>query len=85
MDVLLYAGAAAAAALGVIAVARAAWAFNRRVVQIVDLVQELSPDHGQSLKDQVTYMTRDVGEIKANLADLCGRFERHVAEREGSA
>ncbi|MCM1964821.1 hypothetical protein [Streptomyces sp. G1] len=80
MDVLLYLGAAAGALLAVGAVARVAWGINRRVVTIVDLVQELSPDHGRSIKDQVTETARDVAEIKGALTDLCGRFDRHLSE-----
>ncbi|KPI33250.1 hypothetical protein OV450_1338 [Actinobacteria bacterium OV450] len=82
MDVILYLGAGAGAALAVGGLARAAWAVNRRIVEMVDLLQELSPDHGRSLKDQVTGLTEDVGVIRAAMTDLCQRFDRHMDDRE---
>lgn len=81
MEVLVYLGAGAAAMLAVGAVGRVAWGVNRRIVQIVDLVQELSPDSGNSIKDQVARTAQDVVAIRAALADLCRRFDDHLSDR----
>ncbi|MFF4391424.1 hypothetical protein ACFY0G_32245 [Streptomyces sp. NPDC001552] len=81
MDLLLYLGGGAAALLALGGLARSVWAINRRIVVIVDLVQELSPDHGRSIKDQVTDTAADVADIKTTLCDLSGRFDEHLAEQ----
>ncbi|MFF4292071.1 hypothetical protein ACFY0N_00270 [Streptomyces vinaceus] len=81
MDLLLYLGGGAGALLALGALARAVWAINRKIVEIVDLVQELSPDHGRSIKDQVTGTAADVAEIKTTLTDLSERLDEHLAEQ----
>ncbi|WP_327385087.1 hypothetical protein [Streptomyces sp. NBC_01207] len=81
MDVLVYLGAGAAAVLAVGAVGRAAWGLNRRIVQIVDLVQELSPDSGRSIKDQVSRTASEVIAMRSALTDLCRRFDDHLSDR----
>lgn len=69
MDLIVYLGGGAGALLAIGAVLRWLWRANRRIVVIVDAVQELSPNHGHSIKDQVTDTAKDVAEIKAAFAD----------------
>ncbi len=80
MDLLLYLGGGAGALLARGTLARAVWRVNRRIVVIVDAVQELSPNHGRSVKDQVTETRRDVVEIKTTVAELSARFEDHLRD-----
>ncbi|KUO20682.1 hypothetical protein [Streptomyces dysideae] len=82
MDLLIHLGGRAAALLALGAVVRGAWRVNRRVVTIIDAVQELSPNSGHSIKDQVTSTARDMAEMKecapcVSQTDMQGAF-RHA-------
>ncbi|MFE2044335.1 hypothetical protein ACFXAZ_26110 [Streptomyces sp. NPDC059477] len=80
MDLILYLGGGAVALLAIGAVGKGVWRANRRVVTIVDLVQELSPNSGHSIKDQVTRTAEDVAETKESVTELTRRFDEHLAE-----
>ncbi|WP_151484860.1 hypothetical protein [Streptomyces albicerus] len=77
MHLLLYLGGGAGALLAIGACLRAAWRVNRRIVRIADLVTELSPNEGHSIKDAVDRMD-------GNLLDLTTRFEDHLRNHLGS-
>ena len=78
MDLLIYLGGGAAAALAVGALIRAVWRINRRIVVIVDAVQELTPNGGRSIKDTVTRTERKVDGTVQELGELKRRFEEHL-------
>lgn len=86
MNTLIGLGAGAAALLTLGALARGAWRINRRIVVIVDAVQELAPNGGGSIKDTVTRTERKVDEtaqkVDETVQELCElkrRFDEHLA------
>lgn len=79
MSVLVYLGGGAAALLAIGALLRAIWAWNRRLVVIVDAVAELAPNGGASMKDVVTRTEAKVDETARRLGALERRFEKHVS------
>lgn len=57
---------------------RGTWRVNRRIVKIADLVQELSPNHGSSIKDTVHRTERKV--------DALGeRLDEHIRNHPGGS
>ncbi|MGP4084188.1 hypothetical protein [Streptomyces sp. KR55] len=82
MNLLIYLGSGAAALVALGALARGAWRVNRRVVTIVDAVQELSPNSGHSIKDQVSSTAQDVAEMKESITDLTRRFDAHLDDHD---
>lgn len=93
MNLLIWLGGGAAALLTLGALARGLWRINRRVVIIVDAVQELAPNGGRSIKDVVTRTERKVddtaskvdetaskvAETTRELCELKRRFDEHIA------
>lgn len=86
MNLLIWLGGGAAALLTLGALARGLWRINRRVVIIVDAVQELAPNGGRSIKDVVTRTERKVDdtaskvdETTRELCELKRRFDEHIA------
>lgn len=79
MNVLVYLGGGAAALLAIGALLRGIWALNRRLVSILDAVEELVPEQGESVLDVVTRTERKVNEAAAQLKELECRFERHLS------
>lgn len=82
---LIWLGGAAAALLALGALARGLWRINRRIVVIVDAVQELAPNGGRSIKDTVTRTERKVDETASKvdettreLCELKRRFDEHL-------
>lgn len=84
MDLLIWLGGAAAALLALGALARGLWRINRRIVVIVDAVQELAPNGGRSIKDTVTRTERKVDDATAKLCELERRFEEHLDDGQGA-
>jgi hypothetical protein len=79
MDLLLYLGAGAAALIAIGALARGVWRINRRIVVIVNAVQELSPNGGRSIKDVVNRTEAKVDETARELCELKERFDEHLS------
>lgn len=93
MDLLIYLGAGAAALIAIGALARGIWRINRRIVVIVNAVQELSPNGGRSIKDTVTRTEEKVDdtaskvdatavkvdETARELCELKERFDEHLS------
>jgi hypothetical protein len=93
MDLLIYLGAGAAALIAIGALARGVWRINRRIVVIVNAVQELSPNGGRSIKDTVTRTEEKVDdtaskvdatavkvdETARELCELKERFDEHLS------
>jgi hypothetical protein len=86
MELLIYLGGGAAALLAIGAFVRGMWRLNRRIVVIVDAVQELSPNGGRSMKDTVTRTERKVDdtahkvdETARELCELKERFDEHLS------
>ena len=84
MDLLIYLGGSAAALLAIGALARGVWRINRRIVVIVNAVQELSPNGGRSIKDTVTRTEEKVDATSRELCELKQRFEEHLSAGGGS-
>ncbi len=80
MDLIIYFGGGSAALLAIGALARGIWRINRRIVTIVDAVQELSPNGGRSIKDTVTRTERKVDETAQELSELRQRFDEHLSD-----
>jgi hypothetical protein len=80
MDLLIYLGGSAAALLAIGALARGVWRINRRIVTIVNAVQELSPNGGRSIKDTVTRTEQKMDETARELCELRERFEEHLGD-----
>jgi len=92
MDLLILVGGGAAALLAIGALARGVWRINRRIVTIVDAVQELSPNGGRSIKDTVTRTEQKVDDAASKvdataakvddtareLCELKQQFEEHL-------
>lgn len=78
MDLLILVGGGAAALLAIGALARGVWRINRRIVTIVDAVQELSPNGGRSIKDTVTRTERKVDATTAEVSELKRRLDEHL-------
>jgi len=55
------------------------WRINRRIVVIVNAVQELAPNGGHSIKDTVTRTERKVDETARELCELKERFDEHLS------
>jgi hypothetical protein len=93
MELLIYLGGGAAALLAIGALARSMWRLNRRIVIIVDAVQELSPNGGRSIKDTVTRTEQKVDDAASKvdataakvddtareLCELKERFDEHLS------
>jgi hypothetical protein len=93
MELLIYLGGGAAALLAIGALARSMWRLNRRIVVIVDAVQELSPNGGRSMKDTVTRTEQKVDDAASKvdataakvddtareLGELKTRFDEHLS------
>jgi hypothetical protein len=86
MHLLEWLGIGAGSLLALGALVRALWRSNRRIVKIVDAVQELAPNGGHSMKDTVTRTERKVDEtaVKVDetareLCELKQRFEEHLS------
>lgn len=86
MELLIYLGGGAAALLALGALARSMWRLNRRIVVIVNAVQELSPNGGRSMKDTVTRTeakvddtAHKVDETARELGELKERFDEHLS------
>jgi len=92
MELLIYLGGSAAALLAIGAFVRGMWRLNRRIVIIVDAVQELSPNGGRSMKDTVTRTEQKVDDAASKvdataakvddtareLCELKQQFEEHL-------
>lgn len=71
---------------------RGAWRVNRRIVRIAELVTELSPNSGHSIKDTVNRVERKldlndkktantekkVGRVESKVDALTTRFDEHL-------
>ncbi|WP_426543371.1 hypothetical protein [Streptomyces sp. UG1] len=68
----------ALAAIGV--VARWAWRVNRRGVRIYELVTELSPNSGHSVKDKVDTIQAAVTDLADEQRALGARLDAHLAD-----
>jgi methyl-accepting chemotaxis protein len=93
MELLIYLGGGAAALLAIGAFVRGVWRLNRRIVVIVDAVQELSPNGGRSIKDTVTRTEQKVDDAASKvdataarvddtareLGELKERFDEHLS------
>ncbi|MEV2277883.1 hypothetical protein AB0I72_20085 [Nocardiopsis sp. NPDC049922] len=73
LTLILTIGGAAGALLTIGALIRAAWRANRRIVRIANAVDELVPNGGNSIKDQVT-------RIEGQITTLTKRFDDHLAD-----
>lgn len=80
MTVLETLGAGAGALLVLGALLRGVWRFNRRIVRITDLVVELSPNHGHSVKDVVERNEQTAARTEAKVDDLAARFDQHLTD-----
>lgn len=78
MDLLIWLGGGAAALLALGALARSMWRINRRIMVIVNAVQELTPNGGRSMKDTVTRTEAKVDENTEKLCELERRFDEHL-------
>jgi methyl-accepting chemotaxis protein len=92
MELLIYLGGGAAALLAIGAFVRSVWRINRRIVVIVNAVQELSPNGGRSIKDTVTRTEQKVDDAASKvdataakvddtareLCELKQQFEEHL-------
>jgi hypothetical protein len=92
MHLLEWLGIGAGSLLALGALVRALWRSNRRIVKIVDAVQELAPNGGRSMKDTVTRTERKVDEtavkVDATSRELCElrqRFEEHLSTGDDSS
>jgi hypothetical protein len=47
---------------------------------IKEYLSELKPNHGSSLRDEITYIRDDVIDLKVDLAKLEGKFDQHIKE-----
>jgi hypothetical protein len=47
---------------------------------IKDYLQELKPNSGSSLRDEIKGIREDVTELKSDLAGLEGKFDQHIVE-----
>jgi hypothetical protein len=47
---------------------------------IKDYLQELKPNSGSSLRDEIKGIRTDVTELKSDLAGLEGKFDQHIIE-----
>lgn len=97
MDLLILVGGGAAALLAIGALARGVWRINRRIVTIVEAVQELAPNGGKSIKDTVTRTERKVDDAASKvdaaaakvddtareLLELKRRFDEHLSTDDG--
>jgi hypothetical protein len=79
MDLIIYLGGGSAALLATGALARGIWRINRRIVVIVNAVQELSPNGGRSIKDTVTRTEEKVDETARELCELKQQFDDHLS------
>jgi hypothetical protein len=79
MDLLEWLGIGAGSLLALGALARVLWRFNRRIVKIVDAVQELVPNGGHSIKDTVTRTEEKVDETARELCELKQQFDDHLS------
>jgi hypothetical protein len=79
MDLIIYLGGGSAALLAIGALARGIWRINRRIVTIVNAVQELSPNGGRSIKDTVTRTERKVDDTAQELSQLKQQFDEHLS------
>lgn len=75
MNTLMLIGGLAGAAAAIGVVLRGLWRVNRRIVHIADLVIELSPNHGQSVKDTVVRTEEKVD-------TLAEQFSHHLKDHE---
>lgn len=80
MELLILIGGGAAALLAIGALARGVWRINRRIVTIVDAVQELSPNGGRSIKDTVTRTERKVDETAAKVDETATKVDDTARE-----
>jgi hypothetical protein len=92
MHLLEWLGIGAGSLLALGALVRALWRSNRRIVKIVDAVQELAPNGGRSMKDTVTRTERKVDEtavkVDETVRELCElkqRFEEHLSAGDDSS
>lgn len=93
MDVTVIAGALVASAGGVYALLRlgkAAWRANRRLVRAVDMVprmaaltEELSPNSGHSIKDQVAATAATAARTESKVDDVGRRLDDHIRNHPG--
>lgn len=68
-EVIIWIGGVAGAIAAICFLIRAAWRANRRLVKVADLVTELSPNSGHSIKDTVHRIERKVDRLDERLAD----------------
>lgn len=83
MDLTVILGALLGGAGGVYALMRlmrGLWRVNRRIVKIADLVQELSPNHGTSIKDQVTETATTSARTERKVDKLDKRLTDHIRD-----
>lgn len=80
MELLVLVGGAAGALLAIGALVRAVWRANRRLVVVVDAVQELVPNSGHSMKDQVSQTKTAVEDLAVTVAALSAQLAEHLAD-----
>lgn len=74
LEVILVAGAGAGALAAVAALLRSIGRTTRRIVHIADAVNELVPNGGSSIKDQITRIEVGQRELRA---DFATHLEQH--------
>lgn len=70
MSAWLQISATATGALALAALIRGAWRVNKRLVMISNAVAQLVPNGGESIKDAVTDIRRDVRSIDKRVGQL---------------
>ena len=63
---------------------RGLWRVNRRIVKIADLVTELSPDSGHSIKDKVDQTAESTLRTEQKVDAVGRRLEDHIRNHPGA-